>query len=328
MQENSFYNLLEKRIKENKSKLIFQKRDGWSWKQITWLDLQSEVKGIACFLIDIGFRKNDKVIFWSGNTIEALFFKLAVFLLGGTVIPVSDISRIKEICAEEEETFFLFSDNTDVMDKFANEPSIKKGFIVTEKKIDVESKFVNYENVVKFGFLKTKKLKDTLDEQSSSVSSDTDATLFYKKNESSNSRPVRFSQQKILNLLKVIQKKLKFINEETQTFSFLPENSSFSQFANILNIQIGSRGAIASNRENFFEDILEVMPNVLFITRNQLEEIVREFRDKDENLGKSLGGRLQYIFTDSMPGDNVKTDLVKDGITVIELNQLAIVDNI
>lgn len=332
MKENSFYNLLEKKIKENKSKLIFQKRDGWSWKQITWLDLQSEVKGIACFLLDLGFRENDKVIFYSANTIESLFFKLALYLLGGITIPVKSKENIKDIIESSDGNYFLFSDTPDVIGMFENDSALQekltRAFIVTDDKLDIEGKYINYTNVVKFGFLKTKKLKDTLEEHSRTVSDESTATLFYKFNGSKTPEMIKFSQQKILNLLKVIQKKLKFVTEETQTFSYLPDNNSFSQFANILNIQIGSRGAIASSKEDFYQDILEVMPNILYLGRKQLDEIVKEFRGKDEKIGESFGGRLKYIFTDSMPGDDIKTDLVKDGITVIELNQLALVDNL
>lgn len=331
MSENNFYNLLQKKIKENKSKLIFQKRDGWSWKQITWLDFETEVKSIACFLLDLEFKKEDKVIFYSSNTLESLFFELAVFLLGGISIPVNKFSNIKEIINGSENNFYIFSDKVEIIDHIIKDSllniRITNGFIVTEDKIGIEEKFLNYINVVKFGFLKRKKLKDNLENHSRSVSQEATATIYYKFDDNKNPKTQKFSQEKIINLLKVIQKKLKFVTEETQTFSYLPECDSFSRFANILNIQLGNRGAIAGNLKDFYDDVREVMPNIVFLTKNQLEKIVNEFKYSSESIANHLGGKSKYIFTDTMPGDGIKTDLIKNGITVIELNQLALVES-
>ena len=306
MTENNFHNLLQKRIKENKSKLIFQKRDGWSWKQITWLDFETEVKSIACFLLDLEFKKEDKVIFYSCNTLESLFFELAVFLLGGISIPVNKFSDIKEVVNTSEDSFYIFSDKVEIIDHILKDDSINnkitKGFIVTEDKIDIEEKFLNYMNVIKFGFLKRKKLKDTLDEHSNNVSQEATATIFYKFSENGEPKAQKFSQEKIINLLKVIQKKLKFVTEETQTFSYLPQSDSFSRFANILNIQLGNRGAIAANLKDFYDDVREVMPSIIFLTKNQLDKIVKEFKYSGESIANHLGGKSKYIFTDTMPG--------------------------
>ncbi len=331
MNENNFHNLLQKRIKENKSKLIFQKRDGWSWKQITWLDFETEVKSIACFLLDLEFKKEDKIIFYSTNTLESLFFELAVFLLGGITIPIKKYSDISKIVDSSEDSYYIFSDKPEIIEHISKDDLIRnriiKGFIVTEDKIKIEEKFLNYLNVVKFGFLKRKKLKDTLDEHSQSVSQEATATIFYKFSENVEPKAQKFSQEKIINLLKVIQKKLKFITEESQSFSYLPAIDSFSKFANVLNVQLGNRGAIAANLKDFFDDVREVMPQILFLTKDQLEKITKEFKSRDGSIKENFGGRSKYIFTDTMPGDNIKTDLVKNGITVIELNQLALVES-
>ncbi|MGH7886024.1 MAG: hypothetical protein ACRENO_10060, partial [Thermodesulfobacteriota bacterium] len=282
------------------------------------------------FLLDLGFKKENKVIFYSANTLESLFFELAVFLLGGITIPVNRFSDINKIVASSEDSYYIFSDKPEIIDHIVKDDllnnRITKGFIVTDEKINIEDKFLNYLNVVKFGFLKRKKLKDTLDEHSKSISQEATATIYYKFDENENPKAQIFSQEKIINLLKVIQKKLKFVTEESQSFSYLPATDSFSRFANILNIQIGNRGAIAANMQDFFDDVREVMPHIVFLTKNQLEIIVKELKYAGESIKEHLGGRSKYIFSDTMPGDGIKTDLVKNGITVIELNQLALVE--
>ena len=54
MSEKTIPEHLQNRVKEHGTKLLYQRRDGWSWKQITWLDFDRKVKNIAAFLHDLG----------------------------------------------------------------------------------------------------------------------------------------------------------------------------------------------------------------------------------------------------------------------------------
>ena len=190
-------------------------------------------------------------------------------------------------------TFTFFSDKTEIIEHISNDNSLTsrfiKGFIVTEDKIEIEEKFLNYMNIVKFGFLKRKKLKDTLEEHSKAVSQEATATLFYKFSDNGELKTQKFSQEKIINLLKVIQKKLKFVTEESQTFSYLPAADSFSKFANLLNIQIGNRGAVAANLKDFYDDVREVMPHIVFLTKDNIENVVRQYKNNGDSIEKKSG---------------------------------------
>ncbi|NIP30155.1 MAG: AMP-binding protein [Candidatus Dadabacteria bacterium] len=331
MNENNFYNLLDTRVKKYKSKLIYQKRDGWSWKQITWQDLEAEVKSISSFLLDLKFNIGDQVVFNSTNTLESLLFEMAVFLVGGISIPVNNDEEILKILDNTKDNYYLFSDNKESIDNILlnnlYSGRIIKSFVVTEENTDIAEKYLNYKNVVHFGFIKRKKLNDELQKLSQSISGETTATIFYQFNGFSTSKINRFSQEKIINLLKIIQKKLKFITEENQTYAYLPVQNSFSKFINLLNIQIGNRGAIASNLKDFYDDILEVMPNIIYLTKPQLEFIMDEFSINSlGSIKENFGGRLKYILTNTSPNNDVKIALKKAGISIIELNQLSIVE--
>ena len=56
MSERTIPELVINKVKEHGTRLLFQRRDGWSWKQITWLDFDREVKNIASFLLDAGLN--------------------------------------------------------------------------------------------------------------------------------------------------------------------------------------------------------------------------------------------------------------------------------
>ena len=334
MAETRFYDFFENRIKDNKSRLIFQKRDGWSWKQITWLDFNTEVKSIASFLLDFGFNKEDKVLIISPNTLECLFVESAIFLLGGCSIPVpfdAGNENIDQILKKEKVRFVFLSNEgvlnnlNEILDSNSN---VEKIFIFSDYKSDIEDKVINYRSLVKFGFLKSKKLKDELVNFSNSVDSDAPALNFYSFN---NEQPEykTLSQKLLLELLHITYKKLRFITPEDQSFSYLNSSGSFSKLVNFLPVFIGNRGAIAENKNDFFSDVLEVMPTVMFLSQEGMERSVKYLRKKNGigSLKKSFGGRLKYVFTDIEPEYSVKSRFVSDGISIVDLPELATISS-
>ena len=330
MPETRFYDLFENKIKDNKSKLLFQKRDGWSWKQITWLDFETEVRSIASFLLDFGFNKGDRVLVIASNSLKCLNVELAIYLLGGCTIPLSndfDIKNLEHIL-NEEEIKYVFLENEEILDKtgkrLESNSSIKKLFVLSDYKSNIEDKIINYRSLVKFGFLKAKKLKDELKEFTAGVPSDMPAISFYDFN-GEGARNKILTQELFLELLQHAYKKMRFVTSADQSFAYLTSSNSFSKLANFFTIFIGSIGAIAQNKKDFFSDVLEVMPTVMFLTKEGMEKSVEYLSNKNGTLTlkKSFGGRLKYVITDLEPGYSVKNAFIGSGISVIELTELA-----
>lgn len=333
MNSKTYYNFLQERISSNKSRLLLQKRDGWSWKQITWLDFETEVMSIASFLYGIGFSKGEKVAVISHNTLECLCMESAIFLLGGVSVPIDVREKITNAISllNKISPKYLFIGNKQKLDALLSagfdSKMVERVFISGDYKGDINENIVNYANLVKFGFLKAKKLKDKLEERTSDISSDLPVYHFPSVNGQNSNNYRQISQEMLIKLLQVTMKKLRFVTTEDQFYSYLPYSDSFSKLANYIPIYIGNRGAIAGSKRDFFSDVLEVMPTVMFLGRDVLEEIVANIYDKNESLKKPLGGRLKYIFTDSFPGHEVKNSFLGSGITIIELNELTTYDH-
>ena len=330
MPETRFYDLFENRIKDNKSKLLFQKRDGWSWKQITWLDFQTEVRSISSFLMDFGFEKEDRVLVISSNSLECLNVELAVYLLGGCIIPLSIDFNLEnlEYILKKEKVKYVFIENEEILakteKKLSSKRSIKKIFVLSDYKSNIEDKIVNYKSLVKFGFLKAKKLKDELKEFTEGVEPDMPAISFYNFTGQEPKNRI-LTQEVFLELLQHAYKKMRFVTSDDQSYSYLTSSNSFSKLANYFTILIGSISAIAENKKDFFSDVLEVMPTVMFLTKEGMERSVEQLAKTrgSHELKKSFGGRLKYVITDSEPSHNVKNAFIGSGISVIELPELA-----
>ncbi len=331
MTETRFYDFFQDRVKANKSRLLFQKRDGWSWKQITWLDFNTQVNSIAAFMLDCGFTKESRVLIISPNTLERLFVESSLFLLGCCSVSAPSIVQVENIgeILNKEKINFVFVSNEDVLSRFKevleSNKAIEKIFLFSKNSPGLHDKIVDYKSVVKFGFLKARKLKDELTEVFISVNPDTPAINFYSfNNEKMESKII--TQKLLLNLLRLSCKELRFVTPEDSSFSYLASQGSFSELANFLPIFIGNRGAIAENKMDFLNDVLEVMPTVLFLSSEGIEWAVKCFSEQNGtvSLKEFFGGRLKYLFTDRDPEYKIKSSLIRDGISVIDLPELTV----
>lgn len=330
MTESKFYDFFQDRIKKNKSRLFFQRHDGWSWKQITWLDFDTEVKSIAAFLLDGGFQIDDKVLIISPNTLERLFVESAIFLLGGckVCVPVDVQAEAVSEILDKENPRFAFVGDEDTLNNFKStlrsSKVVEKIFVLSDQGLDLKENIVNYRSVVKFGFMKLKKLKDELTKVFKSVSPDTPGINLYLFSDGKLTNKV-FTQELILKLLRLSHKKLRFITPEDQSFSYLNSSSLFSEVANFLPFFMENRVAIAGSREDFYRDVLEIIPTILFFSDEFIQQMVNHFNEESgsESLRTSLGGRVKYIFTNREPKYSVKSRFIKENISVIDLPEFA-----
>ena len=330
MNERNFHNFLLKRTKQNGSRLVFQKKDGWSWKQITWPDLAAEVESIACFLLNSGFLTGSRIILLSPNTLSCLFFELAVFTLGGISMPARNMKEARHILINSEGSCFFLCGTAQQARELYDDPAIREKteniFLSVNEKVSVEEKIVNYSNVVKFGFLRRKNLKDEMSTIAGSVKEDATAVTLNAAGGTAKSRS--FSHKDMLDLLRLSEKELGEISAEDQTFSYLPGGGSFSRFANLLNLQTAARGAIAESAEDFFADVPEIMPVMLFLPGAEIENIVNRIRGKNGqggNLRSGLGGRTRLLLTDVLPPAETMDMLLAEDISALRLSSLSVV---
>jgi len=330
MNERNFSNFLLRRTKENGSRLLFQKKDGWSWKQITWPDLVTEVESIACFLLNSGFSTGSRIVTLSPNTLACLFFELAVFALGGICLPARNMKEAREILVNSSGNCFFLCARADEARELVETPAlgekIEKIFLSANEKLPVEGKTVSYSSVVKFGFLGRKKLKDEISAIGSSVKEDSPAVIFDAGAATADGKS--FSHGDILDLLGLSEQELGEVSIEDQTFSYLPGCGSFSKFANLLNLQTSARGAIAEGTEDFFLDVPEIMPVMLFLPGAEIENVVNSLQGENGsggNLRSDLGGRIRLLLTDALPPERTRDLLLAQNISVVKLSSLSIV---
>ncbi len=331
--ETTIPKVVENRITKYGGKLLLQRRDGWSWKQITWLDFDRDVKSIACFLLDLDFNHGDAVLVISGNRMESLVTEFAVFHLGGVLIPLVEngaAERISEI-AQDYDIKFIFVEDTTILssvlglsERLSN---LKRIVVFPGAAGRNDGRVIQFRSLIKFGMLKRKQLDDELRKVAGSLRSESVACVFYDFGSQAASVKREITHQNIVESLKLVSGRLVHLTEEEQTYSYLPSVSPYEKIINYLAIYIGFRMVLAETREDFFEDILEVKPTILYETQNGLEEILSIHLEKNgiadpHLLRNELGGRARHIITDAPPRDEIKELIRAAGITLIELPEL------
>ena len=147
MNERNFHNFLRERTKENGSRLLFQKKDGWSWKQITWPDLVTEVESIACFLLNSGFSTGSRIIVLSPNTLGVSFFRTGGIYARGSHPCLQGASRKQGHILENSplETAFCSPQAQMTRGSWSGDPAcserkVEKAFLSVNERVPVEEK--------------------------------------------------------------------------------------------------------------------------------------------------------------------------------------------
>lgn len=327
--------MITSRIKKYGGKLLFQHKDGWSWKQITWLDCEKSIKDIASFLMSLGFASGNTALIVSGNRTESLYAEFAIYLLGGVSIPIAENEAQDKIVqvARDSKSGFIFVGGESTLIKIRNIkdeiPSLVKIVSFSNTNIGEDEKVIPFKGLLRFGSMKRKGLEDELVKTAKRVLPDSPATILYSFDSDGRIDRKEVTHRDLVEAIRVASERLLLVNEEDQAFSHLPSVSSFERFVNYLGIYMGIRIAVAETGEDFFKDILEVKPTVLFETKSGLEGMCSKIIS---NLGKStptlklksaLGGRVKYVITDSPPRREIKNLFSKAGMSLIEIPELA-----
>lgn len=332
MTERTIPEIVTNNVKEHGTRLLFQRRDGWSWKQITWLDFDREVKNIASFLMDAGFKPGSNAIVVSSNNLDSIATQIAIYHLGGIVVPMAQEEELDKIIetANKLKSKVIFVENESLLEELKQRETeiseAEKIIFFSDIRLKHE-RIINFKLVLKSGLMKRKKLHDELTKVSENVGADDTAAIFTNPEGIS----IEVTQGKMVDILTEASNKFSQIGIEDQSFSYMTGASPFSIFINYLTLLMGTRAAVAESRQDFYDDVLEVMPTILYETSDGLEAIYDKSVSKlngtssEKKLRKDLGQRIKYVFTDSKPKKEVENLFLRAGVNfflVPELNKL------
>lgn len=311
---------IENMIRTNGSRMAFQVKDGWSWKQITWLDFEKEIKGAAAFLLNNGLEPGDSVIVLYPSTRQALWSEVGASLAGAVTICVSMDTPMEGIekIVEEHRPRFLFAGGDKERIEGMRELTLSSGciskFVAFEGAVVGEDRTtVPYEAMIKFGSLHFLRSGDELTAVAKRLSPESRLGIVSRLNGSPGLVSEPFTHGEFLAAVEAATTELSFLHNEDGAFSYLPAAAPFARLVNYVGMNIGLRLSQAASLDNFLEDVIEIHPTVLFLAMDVLEGIAGS-APRPGGLGRVLGGRARHLVTDTRPPKPVAEALAAAGI--------------
>lgn len=302
---------IKKSVSEHGPSLLIQRRDGRSWKQITWKDFEGDVKSIAAFVADAGFEAGDRAFFESCGTYHGLVAETAVLMLGGVAA-----SRLED--GEVPRSKLAFAEDGEKVSRVVRMTGAEKALFFSDGSgSEPRGEAADFRAALKFGFLKSRKTADSLEEKFSSVRPEDPAV----EAPAGGGAPETLSQRDFIEMLgSAMRRAGGLLNDRSQTFCRLPRGDLFSRAAKFLPLCARARAAAAESDADFVEDMLEIMPTVVFADSRRLEKAAALLSGGGGGAdGSAFGGRLRSIFTDSVPSGETAEFYSKLGIGVSEI---------
>ncbi len=281
------------RVRKYKSKALFQYKDGWCWKPITWVELEKKVKVLAAALMGLGFKKGDKGLILLSSSLESFYVDLAVQFVGGVSVLLYEDEHhqginIKRITGDSESRL-IFVDAEEKLEEILdaeNElPTLIKVITIFERHPINHPKVMSLGKLSRSGFLKIAELEKELIPGIDKISRDEVSSIFYKPD----FRRKEITHRDLLYSIRAVSEKIPSSGEEDQILSFLPPSEPVQRVGNYVGFYRGMRIAVTEGIKGFLGDVPEVKPTILFEGRRELEKIYLRLKSEiDRNALRRL----------------------------------------
>lgn len=271
---------VKQQVAERGSALLVQRRDGMSWKQITWKDFEADAESMAAFLSNGGFCAGDTASFRPGGAYPRLVAETAVLMSGGVSVSGVPPGSAKAAFVNDRR-------------EAEAEASAGAGAAVYfSGAAPPDGKTAGFQAAVKFGFMQRKKTRDRLREAADSVRPEQAA--FEIRGDCG--AEVWTHGEFMTALARAAERAAGAVGAGSQCYCHLPGEDMFSRVAEFLPLFASARWAAAEGRKEFFSDILEVMPTAVLVDTETVEAVAR-----GDGGFRGFGGRLAHILTGRAP---------------------------
>lgn len=322
-------------IQKNGSRMFFQNKEGWSWKQVTWLDFKKELKSVASFLHTLGFAKGDRAVISYPHTYKAQLAECATYLLGGICVPVSAGSSAEEIgaAAQQSAAKLVFCHTGDIAEALNNSSDNPSGNgsvidkIVTYENVPIgkDSSVLPFSALLAFGSMKAKSLDENVLEFAANLKPEGDALMLSSLNgRIASPRMIRNAQ--IAESIERAASMLAYIGDNDHVFSYLPEASGFSGLISYTAMNLGIRASLAESEMGFLENVVELKPTVVFYSGSAIEKLYAALTNGSyaEGIKKALGGRVKTLVSDQAPSGEIVRGFEAAGIRTVVIEALSL----
>jgi long-chain acyl-CoA synthetase len=281
-----------------KEDMFAAKEEGGIWKKYSTQEVAELVDKLSCGLAHLGIGPNDmsiegrdKIAVLSNNRPEWMILDLAVQKTGAVLTPIYPTISVHEL------EFIL------------NDASVKLVFVsdkeLYEKVQSIRDKTPSVTAVYTFNYIQealfwkdilsmgTREDKETVQQISSTISSDDLCTILYTSGTTGFPKGVMLSHKNILSNVQNVDEVFDAIaGKDDRALSFLPLNHIFERMVTYIYLYNGMSIYYAQSLETIGENLKEVQPTVFSTVPRLLEKVYERIIGK----GQELTGLKRKLF--------------------------------
>ncbi len=258
------------------------KRNG-KWERFSSDDLVNNANYFSCGLVELGFKKDDKIATVSNNRPEWNFVDIGMSQIGVVHVPIyPTVSEAEyEHILKHSETKIVIVSSEDrynyikpIVDKIKNIEKIYS--------FDKIKGVTCFDEIIELGKKNIDRDKDKLIEIKNSIKEDDLCSIIYTSGTTGLSKGVMMTHKNFVS--NVLASQVAVPSETKIAISFLPLNHVFERMLNYLFMYMGISINYAENIEVLVDNIKEIRPHIFASVPRVLEKIYDKIYAKGINL--------------------------------------------
>jgi long-chain acyl-CoA synthetase len=289
-------------VESNKGQTALRRKKDGGYVDIKWEDYGSNVRKLACKLIDLGIQEGDKIAMFSYNCPEWAYMDLAALSIRAVVVPIyfkSNALQVEFILRDSKTSLIMAGDESQLATVNSIKgrlPDLKKVIYAGERVPGNDPEALTVSSL--FNGDADKVSAAELERRIGEIQPDDIATLVYTSGTTGEPKGVMLSHK---NLLANVRSDLTAVSmgKDDVGLSFLPTSHVLDRVVvHYMNVVIGGTIAYAGSLESVLEDIMLVRPTAMCGVPRMFEKIYSGIFDRI-NSGPGLQKKLFHWAVDA-----------------------------
>ena len=303
------------------NKYVYKEKDNNGvYRGIYWEDFFKNINNISYNLKKLGFKKGDKMIFFSSNSLEMLELELAVMAYGGVAIPIfAHFKRdTAELLINHSKAKYLAVSGQSQMNNLSGDLKQLESIICFNKVEDTR-----YKNLISFSSLKQDIPKGKISYLDENISSDTICLNMYTSGTMGTPKCVQLMHKNILSQQAALDI-LWDIDSNDRFLSYLPWHHSFGGIFELFTALYNGatyylESSYGKDVNSIFENWKQVKPTLFFSVPKVYQSLYEMTTASKQAEDIFFNSGLKFIFTAAaaLP-EKLSNEFEKRNIPVIE----------